>query len=88
MTMLRYTGTVATNFAAPRLAGIEPGDVFGVPDDEAETYLRRGDVELADLAEDEAAKEALPSGQEAPESASPPEEAAAPETSAPAEPAE
>lgn len=83
MTMLRYTGTVTTNFAEPRLAGMEPGDVFGVPDDEAERYLRRADIELADLPVDEpeAEQAALP----APESALPPEPAAAPEPSAAAE---
>jgi hypothetical protein len=47
MTTLRYTGTVPTNFAVRRLGDVQPGETFGVPDDEADAYLSRADIELS-----------------------------------------
>lgn len=51
MTTLRYTGEYPTTFAEFRIGMVEPGDEFGVPDDQAETYTRRADIEVVESAE-------------------------------------
>lgn len=45
---LRYTGAQPTTFIG--VGGLDPGDAFDVPDDEAERWLRRPDVDEAPAA--------------------------------------
>lgn len=45
MAELRYIGGNSTTFQG--IGEVEPGDVFAVPDSEAEGYTRRSDVEYA-----------------------------------------
>lgn len=40
---LRYTGALPTTFIG--VAALDPGDEFDLPDDQAERWLRRPDVE-------------------------------------------
>lgn len=56
MTTLRYIGERPTTFSDFRIGMVETGDVFGVPDDQAEAYTRRADIEV--VGEPEATAEA------------------------------
>ena len=51
MTTLRYIGERPTTFSDLRIGIVETGDVFGVPDDQAEPYTRRADIEVVESAE-------------------------------------
>lgn len=82
MTTLRYTGNGPTTFSDLRIGMVEPGDVFGVPDDQAEPYTRRADIEVVEVAE--ATPEAATEPQSAPE---PQDETQAPDPVADAAPA-
>jgi hypothetical protein len=45
---LRFTGAAPVSFQAAGLGEVEPGDEFHVPDERAEGWLRRPDIEPAD----------------------------------------
>lgn len=45
---LRYTGERPQAFTEHGVGHLEPGAEFEVPEDQAERYLRRGDVEDAE----------------------------------------
>jgi hypothetical protein len=83
MTTLRYTGNGPTTFSDLRIGMVEPGDVFGVPDDQAEAYTRRADIEVVEGAG--ATPDAITEPEGAPE---PQDEAPAPEHGATADPGE
>lgn len=53
VTRLRYTGDTPTAFSEPRIGMLELGDEFGVPNNQAETYTRRGDIEVVSVEPDE-----------------------------------
>lgn len=42
--LLRYTGPGPVTFTDPRVGEVHPGDVFEVPDDEADAFTSRADV--------------------------------------------
>lgn len=42
---LRYTGPIATTFITARVGVVEPGGEFEVPDEMAEQFTRRPDIE-------------------------------------------
>lgn len=42
---LRYTGSVKATFAYPSVGEVEPGQEFIVPDEDAEGFLVRSDIE-------------------------------------------
>lgn len=44
---LRYTGTHAVTFISGRVGAVEPGGEFDVPDEDADRFLSRPDVEPA-----------------------------------------
>lgn len=50
MITVRYTGVTPTLFAG-RVGYREPGDVFGLTDEEAEAYTHRSDIETVEDAE-------------------------------------
>lgn len=52
MVKVRYTGVVPTLFAG-RVGYHEPGDVFGLSDEEAEGYIHRPDIEVVEEPEPE-----------------------------------
>lgn len=83
-TTLRYTGSRPLAFSDQRIGWQEPGGEFGVPNDEAEAYVRRGDLVVVAVEPDE-----TDTAPDAPQSASePPADApAAEDTPAGAEPA-
>jgi hypothetical protein len=47
MVMVRYTGSLPVSFAG-RIGYREPGDVFGLSDEESESFVHRTDIEVVD----------------------------------------
>lgn len=47
MVMVRYTGALPVLFAG-RVGHHEPGDVFGLTDEEIESFTSRADIEVVD----------------------------------------
>lgn len=87
MTTLRYTGDGPTTFADFRIGMVEPGDEFGVPDDQAEAYTRRADIEVAEGAEATPDAVTEPEGAPEPQDEVPAAESVADAASAVSEPA-
>lgn len=52
-TTLRYIGDDSTNFAGYRNGQVDPGDEFTVPNNLAEGYSRRADIEVVATEPDE-----------------------------------
>lgn len=67
MTTLRYIGERPTTFSDFRIGMVETGDVFGVPDDQAEPYTRRADIEVVGITEAAAEAPEEPAGTPGPQ---------------------
>jgi hypothetical protein len=76
-TTLRYIGDYPTAFAEFRIGQVEPGDTFGVPNDQAPAYTARADIEVVGVEPDETDEPDIPED---------PDDVPQPDPAVPAEP--